>query len=164
MTTTGTTQRPDVDYSPQFNHIAIQTDDVEGTTRWYENYLGATVQWTMDTFSDLTTDRLPGISRLVEVKAGNLRLHVFDRQGNDLSAPQDLQHRFQHLGATVEHAEQLTYLRERWFEVRDSGDYRWQRDDEPSEIVVDSQGMQSLYVFDPNGLEFEFVYFPETPQ
>ncbi|KLO61785.1 hypothetical protein AA983_14105 [Dermacoccus sp. PE3] len=164
MTTTETTSHPDVDCSPQFNHIAIQTDDVEGTTLWYENYLGATVQWSMDTFSDLTTARLPGISHLVEVKAGNLRLHVFDRQGNDLAAPQDLQRRFQHLGATVERAEHLTYLRERWFEVRDTGDYRWVRDDEPSEIVVDSQGMQSLYVFDPNGLEFEFVYFPETPQ
>ena len=153
-----------IDCALKFNHVAVQTADVEGSTRWYREFLGGTVEWSLDTFSELTHDRLPGINELVEVKVCDLRLHVFDRQGCPLSAPQDLEHRFQHVGAAVESAEQLRMLRERWFEVRDSGEFRWTSDEEPTEIVVDPDGMQSLYVVDPNGLEFEFIYFPDASE
>lgn len=151
----------DVVCTPRFNHIAIQTDDVAATTRWYREFLGATVEWSLDEFSELTHDRLPGIRELVELKAGDLRFHVFDRSTHSRSGPRPLDYQFQHVGATVERPEQLRELRERWLAIREAGDYRWNRDEPPTQVVEDPDGMQSLYLFDPNGLEFEFVWFPE---
>lgn len=150
-----------IDCAPKFNHVAIQTDDVEGTIRWYREFLGATVEWSLDTFSDLTHERLPGISRLVELKTGELRFHVFDRSEHSQAGPRPLDYQFQHVGATVDRPEQLSELRDRWLEIRAAGEFRWNRDEAPTDVVVDPDGMRSLYLVDPNGLEFEFIYFPE---
>lgn len=149
-----------LDLVPKFNHIAIQTDDVDATIRWYEEFLGATVQWSLDTFSPLTRARLPGIRKLVELKKGDLRFHVFDRADHSKEGPRPLDFQFQHLGISVERPEQLVELRERWFRVREALGGRWQRDEPPSEIVTDSDGVRSLYLLDPNGLEFEFIHTP----
>lgn len=149
-----------LELAPKFNHIAIQTDDVEATIRWYEEFLGATVQWSLDTFSPLTHARLPGIRKLVELKKGDLRFHVFDRAGHTTEGPRPLDFQFQHMGISVERPEQLVELRERWLRVRGTLGGRWQRDEPPSEIVTDEDGVRSLYVLDPNGLEFEFIHTP----
>lgn len=148
---------------PRFNHVAIQTDDVNSTARWYEEFLGATVAWSLDTFSPLTEARLPGIRKLVELKAGNVRFHVFDRVSHTRAGPPLLDFQFQHVGLAVERPEHLVELRERWLRIRASATgLRWHRDELPTEIVTDADGMQSLYVRDPNGLELEFIYFPES--
>lgn len=148
--------------APQFNHVAIQTDDVEATIRWYEQFLGATVEWTLETFSPLTHERLPGVTKLVELKTGNMRFHVFDRDEHTHEGPRPLDFQFQHIGMTVQRPEQLEELRERWIRVRETmNGLRWNRDEPPTDIVVDADGMRSLYLLDPNGLEFEFIYFPE---
>ena len=147
--------------APEMHHVAIQTSDVAGTIHWYETYLGAESKWTLGSFSETTTNRLPGITCLTELKVGNLRVHVFDRGQLELSPPAPDNHQFQHLGLTVEHPEQLHYLRERWFQVRDAGTYQWQRYGEPSPIATDPDGAASLYVLDPNGLEIEFVFLPQ---
>ncbi|MFL1377189.1 MULTISPECIES: VOC family protein [unclassified Nocardiopsis] len=151
-----------IEIAPKFNHIAIQTDDVDATIRWYEDFLDATVEWKLDTFSPLTLERLPGIRKLVELKAGEVRFHVFDRSDHSRSGPSPLDYQFQHLGIEVDDPAHLVELRERWLRVRESSTgIRWNRDEPPSEIVVDSDGMRSLYVLDPNGLEIEFIHFPE---
>lgn len=149
-----------VDLTPSFNHIAIQTDDVESTIRWYEELIGATVEWSLDSFSPLTNARLPGIRKLVELKTGNLRLHVFDRAEHSQEGPRPLDFQFQHLGIGVQRPDQLVEVRDRWLRLRESADLQWHRDEPPSDIVCDADGMQSLYVLDPNGLELEFVYLP----
>lgn len=149
-----------LDIKPKLNHVAIQTDDVQSTILWYEQFIGATVEWSLDTFSALTNDRLPGIKKLVELKTGDVRLHVFDRAEHTQEGPRPLDFQFQHVGIAVERPDQLVELRERWLRLRESADLRWNRDEPPSEVVVDDDGMQSLYVLDPNGLELEFVYFP----
>lgn len=149
-----------LDLAPKFNHIAIQTDDVDATIWWYEEFLGATMEWSLDSFSSLTHARLPGIKRLVELKKGDLRFHVFDRTEHTQEGPRPLDFQFQHVGIAVERPAQLVELRERWLRVRETADVRWQRDEPPSDIVIDADGMRSLYVLDPNGLELEFIHFP----
>jgi catechol 2,3-dioxygenase-like lactoylglutathione lyase family enzyme len=151
-----------LDFAPRFNHVAIQTDDVDSTVTWYREFLGAAVEWTMheDQFSPLTTSRLPGIRTLTEVKAGELRFHVFDRAGHDRTGPGTLNYQFQHVGVLVDTPEQLGELRDRYLKARANTDLVWFRDQEPSDIVTDPDGMQSLYVLDPNGLELEFIFLP----
>ncbi len=149
-----------LEITPSFNHIAIQTDDVDSTIWWYGRFVGATVEWSLATFSPLTKARLPGIKKLVEIKAGDVRFHVFDRAEHSQEGPRPLDFQFQHVGVTVEHPHQLVELRERWLLLRESSDIRWTHDEPPSDIVSDPDGMQSLYVLDPNGLEFEFICFP----
>lgn len=121
--------------APKFNHIAIQTDDVDSTVRWYKEFLGATEEWMLDTFSPLTHKRLPNIRKLVELKAGEVRFHVFDRVGHTQERPGLLDFQFQHIGIEVDRPEQLSELREHWLRVRDSDiGVWWHRDDSPSEI------------------------------
>jgi catechol 2,3-dioxygenase-like lactoylglutathione lyase family enzyme len=149
-----------LELAPRFNHIAIQTDDVDASMRWYEEFLGTAVEWKLEAFSPLTHARLPGIKRLVELRAGDVRFHVFDREGHSQVGPRPLDFQFQHIGIAVERPDQLVELRERWFQVRERVPVRWHRDEPPSDIVTDADGMQSLYLLDPNGLELEFIYFP----
>ncbi|MBF6541808.1 VOC family protein [Nocardia brasiliensis] len=151
-----------LDIAPRFHHLAIQTDDVDATIEWYREFLGATVEWSLDSFSPLTHDRLPGIEKLVELKKGDLRFHVFDRAGHSKDGPDPLGYQYQHVGITVRRPEDLVRLRARWLQVRERADIAWARADPPSDIVTDADGMQSLYVLDPNGLELEFIYFPEA--
>ncbi|ASF07410.1 hypothetical protein NBRGN_061_00150 [Nocardia brasiliensis NBRC 14402] len=151
-----------LDIAPRFHHLAIQTDDVDATIEWYREFLGATVEWSLDSFSPLTHDRLPGIEKLVELKKGDLRFHVFDRAEHSKDGPDPLGYQYQHVGITVQHPQDLVRLRAQWLLVRERTEIAWARDDPPSDIVTDADGMQSLYVLDPNGLELEFSYFPEA--
>ncbi|MFF3544721.1 VOC family protein [Streptomyces platensis] len=141
------------------HHIAVQTDDVESTVTWYQEFLGATAEWSLNKFSPLTHDRLPGIKKLVELKVGDVRFHVFDRTGHTRNEPDRLGYQFQHIGITVDHHDELVMLRDRWLRLHERPDIRWSRDEPPSDIVTDDDGMQSLYVLDPNGLELEFIHF-----
>ncbi|WP_033289430.1 VOC family protein [Amycolatopsis jejuensis] len=146
--------------APRIHHIAVQTDDVESTVRWYGEFLDATVEWSLSTFSPLTRARLPGIGKLVELKAGDVRFHVFDRARHTHDGPDPLGYQFQHIGITVDRHDDLVELRDRWFRLRDRPGIRWAGAEPPSAIVADDDGMESLYVLDPNGLEMEFVHFP----
>ncbi|MCM6778280.1 VOC family protein [Nocardia sp. CDC159] len=149
-----------LDIAPRFHHLAIQTDDVDATIKWYEAFLGTTVEWSLDRFSSLTHARLPGIQKLVELRKGDVRFHVFDRAEHTQDGPNPLDYQFQHVGIAVRRPEHLVQLREQWLRAREQTALRWARDEPPSDIVTDDDGMQSLYVLDPNGLELEFVYFP----
>lgn len=145
------------------HHVGIQTDDLDNCLSWYLDFFEAKQMWRLDRFSELTLSRLPGIGRLVEVAAGDVRFHLFDRSGHDgRSRPPAEGFQFQHVCVEVGSAEELRRVRERWLELYRSGRYSFACADQPTPIVTDADGVQSLYVFDVNGLEFEFTYLPDS--
>ncbi|MBM0230760.1 VOC family protein [Micromonospora sp. STR1_7] len=145
------------------HHIGIQTADLDNCVAWYRDYFGARETWTLDTFSELTLSRLPGITRLTEVLAGGTRFHLFERSGQDQRLPGGNTVQFQHTCLAADSPEQLRRWRERWVELYESGNYSFARADQPTDIVIDADGVQSFYTYDVNGLEFEFTYVPDGP-
>jgi catechol 2,3-dioxygenase-like lactoylglutathione lyase family enzyme len=147
------------------DHVGIQTTDLENAIGWYREFLGCTVSWQMDGgFSDLSRRRLPGLARVVEVAVGDIRLHLFTRDGGTQGPPVSEVNQFQHLCIRVGTPEQLRLWRARWLELYESGHYTFVRPEPATEIDIDGQGMQSFYVYDVNGLEIEFTYLPETAE
>ncbi|XVQ07086.1 VOC family protein [Spirillospora sp. CA-255316] len=140
--------------------MGIQTEDLESSVAWYRDFFGAAETWTLEEFSDLTTSRLPGIRRLVEMLVGDVRFHLFDRDGCGAGLPPAEARQFQHLCMAVESPGELREMRRRWIELHDSGRYRFAVPDGPTDVVTDADGVQSFYAFDVNGLEFEFTYVP----
>lgn len=148
-------RRPD----PRFHHVGIQTNDLRNSVAWYEEFLGCRPSWTLEEFSDLTLSRLPGIRTLTELVLGDLRLHLFERPGA-ATDPDRSDVCFQHFCLSVDEPGELVRLRERWVSLHDSGRYTFAVDEQPTEVVVDDDGVQSFYAYDVNGLEFEFTYVP----
>lgn len=146
---------------PHIDHVGVQTADLENCLGWYLEFFGAEKKWELDRFSDLTLSRLPGIGRLVEVAVGDLRFHLFDRSGHDRRVPPEESYQFQHVCLRVDSPEELTAARNRWTELYDSGRFSFVRKDPPTDIVADDDGVLSLYLFDVNGLEYEFSHVPE---
>jgi catechol 2,3-dioxygenase-like lactoylglutathione lyase family enzyme len=142
-----------------FDHIGIQTNDLDNCVNWYEAFLGCRRAWSLDQFSELTHSRLPGIRSLTEIVVGDLRLHVFERPGR-MPDPAESATQYQHLCLRVEDPDDLTRFRQLWVELFASGQYTYARDDQPTEIVIDADGVQSFYAHDVNGLELEFTYLP----
>jgi catechol 2,3-dioxygenase-like lactoylglutathione lyase family enzyme len=142
-----------------FHHIGIQTNDLDNCVTWYEAFLGCRRAWSLDRFSELTRSRLPGIRTLTEMVVGDLRLHVFERPGR-MPDPTESATQFQHLCLYVDTAESLITFRRRWIDLFASGRYTYARDDQPTEVVTDDDGIQSFYAYDVNGLELEFTYVP----
>ncbi|HUZ39565.1 MAG TPA: VOC family protein [Streptosporangiaceae bacterium] len=150
---------PDGRSKPEFHHIGIQTNDLDNSVRWYTDFHGAERVWTLDVFSELTRRRLPGIRELTEMAIGPVRVHLFERAGHTFD-PAESAVGFQHFCFGVAAPEQLEVIRRRWIELYASGRYTFALDEQPTEIVTDDDGVQSFYVYDVNGLEFEFTYVP----
>lgn len=148
-------RRPDLG----FHHVGVQTNDLENSLSWYEAFLGCRRSWTLDHFSDLTRSRLPGIRTLTEIVVGEVRLHLFERPGR-APDPAESAVQFQHLCLHVATAEDLARLRQRWIELFRSGRYSYASGAQPTDVVADSDGIQSFYTYDVNGLELEFTYVP----
>lgn len=146
--------------APTFHHIGIQTDDLKNAAAWYEAFLGCRCSWSLTAFSELTRSRLPGIRELREVVVGDVRIHLFERAGRPASSPGESLIQFQHLCLSARSAQELVELRRRWIELYESGKYSFALSDQPTDIVVDADGVQSFYTYDVNGLEFEFTYVP----
>ncbi len=145
--------------APQFHHVGIQTSDLENSVRWYEDFFRCEQAWTLDRFSKLTRRRLPGIHALTEMVIGNARIHLFERPGR-ASDPAESAIQFQHFCFRVNAAADLVTLHRRWTELYDSGRYTFALDEQPTDIVMDEDGVQSFYAYDVNGLEFEFTSMP----
>ena len=141
-----------------FHHVGIQTRDFANAVGWYVDFLSAEVSWELTEFSELTRRRLPGITRLAEIRSGDLRLHLFERGELGTPAPQLSQ--FQHLCLSVGDVAGLGTYRDRWHELQRTGKYTFAIDEPPTEIVVDADGVHSFYALDPDGLELEFTYVP----
>ncbi|MFF8957565.1 VOC family protein [Streptomyces sp. NPDC014894] len=148
---------------PVIHHIAVQTTDLEASLAWYRDFFGASVSWTLDSFSELSLSRLPGLSRLAEVTVGGLRFHLFTRGAEHGGPPPAGTHQFQHVCLEVGGAEELTAWHARWFAVHASGAHRFTRDEPATDIVVDGDGVRSFYAYDVNGVEFEFTWIPGDP-
>lgn len=143
-----------------FHHIGIQTADLDNCLSWYRAFFGATQNWSLDRFSDLTRSRLPGIVRLVEVAVGGLRFHVFERDGEGTRTPPAGGLQFQHVCISVSSREEVEAWQARYAELYRSGDYKFEVPEEATYVDVDKDGVASFYCYDPNGLEFEFTYVP----
>lgn len=145
----------------ELHHVAVQTADMDNTARWYRDFFDdCESNWELEEFSELTRSRLPGVRRMIELQVGALRFHVTERSGVRAlygEAPAAL---FQHCGLLVSGVDDLSRLRDKWVALFQSGDYEFERPDPPSEVAFDADGVGSLYVLDPNGLEFEFTYVP----
>lgn len=90
---------------------------------------------------------------------GDLRLHVFERQGRP-SDPLVSAVNFQHVCLSVASPEDLSAMRGRWLDLRRSGRFTFAVNEPPTEIVIDADGVQSFYAFDVDGLELELSYAP----
>jgi catechol 2,3-dioxygenase-like lactoylglutathione lyase family enzyme len=143
-----------------FHHIGIQTNDLDNSLAWYRDFLGFRAAWSLGDFSWLTRRRLPGIRRLVEIRIGSLRLHLFERKGRPASKPGDSLTQFQHVCLAVDSPDELVTLRDRWIDLFKDGRYSFALADQPTEVVIDDDGVHSFYTYDVNGLEFEFTYVP----
>ncbi|MEU0397746.1 VOC family protein [Streptomyces sp. NPDC006208] len=152
---------PTISEKPTVHHVAVQTSDLDNAIHWYREFFNATSTWTLDRFSELTQERLPGIIRLTEVELHNLRLHLFERSVFTLASGATDAIQFQHICLILDSHEEMVTWREKWFVLRDSGKFHFASDEEPTEIVVDDDGMESFYFRDVNGLEFEFSWFPK---
>lgn len=146
---------------PRFHHVGVQTTDLNNCVSWYRDFFGCHETWTLDEFSDLTMSRLPGIARLIEMRVGDVRFHLFERDGGRAAPPPgDGIVQFQHLCMTADTVEELRGWRERWIELFASGRYSFDLPEPPTEIVTDDDGVKSFYAYDVNGLEFEFTHIP----
>jgi catechol 2,3-dioxygenase-like lactoylglutathione lyase family enzyme len=145
--------------SPQFHHVGVQTNDLGNSVRWYTEFLGCEQAWSLDRFSELTRSRLPGIRTLTEMVVGEVRIHLFERPGR-VADPAESAVQFQHFCFRVQDPEALATTRRRWIDLYESGRFTFALDEQPTEIVVDDDGVQSFYAYEVNGLEFEFTYLP----
>lgn len=155
-------QRPDA-LRAGLHHLAVETADLPNCVAWYTDFFGGVVSWTLDTFSDLTRQRLPGITRLTEVVAAGTRFHLFTRSAAYAHPSPDTL-AFQHVCMTVDSPADLRMWRERWQRLYGSKRYVFARPDPPTHIVVDDDGVGSFYAYDVNGLEYEFTHVPATAE
>ncbi|SDH32878.1 Catechol 2,3-dioxygenase [Lentzea fradiae] len=146
--------------APRMHHIGIQTSDLANCVAWYRDFFGCAEKWSLEEFSDLTESRLPGMKRLTEVKVGDLRFHLFERADDIEGLPGGDKVQFQHVCLVVSSPQDLVAWRERWLELHASGRYRFASDEMPTDVVTDADGVQSCYLVDVNGLEFELTYVP----
>ncbi|MBW1600572.1 VOC family protein [Streptomyces sp. JJ66] len=157
-----TTTRPaPAGLRPAIHHVGVQTADLENSITWYQEFFGAEKRWELDHFSDLTLSRLPGIGRLVELAVGDLRFHLFDRAGHTRRVPPAESFQFQHVCLRVDTPAELETARDRWLRLYRSGRFTFASSEQPTDIVIDDDGVRSLYVLDVNGLEYEFAHVPE---
>lgn len=149
---------------PRIHHVGVQTADLNNCLSWYLDFFGAEQKWELDRFSPLTLSRLPGIGRLVEVAVGDLRFHLFDRAGHTGVQPDPDGFLFQHLCLQIDSPQELETVHRHWIDLYESGRYSFARPDQPTDIVVDDDNVHSLYLYDVNGLEYEFTYIPDGPR
>jgi catechol 2,3-dioxygenase-like lactoylglutathione lyase family enzyme len=142
------------------HHVAIESTCLDECVRWYREFLGCEQNWTLSTFSDVTTQRLPGIARLVEIAAGDLRLHVFERLRDPAAGRTATVGPVQHVCVAVSSPEELAQHRQRWLELYPGYQAAFASDDPPTDVLIDGDGSQSFYAYDINGVELEFCYDP----
>jgi catechol 2,3-dioxygenase-like lactoylglutathione lyase family enzyme len=154
--------RPTAAAVPAFHHVGVQTTDLANSTAWYAAFFGADESWSLSRFSELTRSRLPGITRLVELVVGDVRLHLFERAGRPAPAPAESVTGFQHVCFAVDSPQALGAMRQRWTELYESGRFRFAVAVPATPVVVDDDGVHSFYAYDVNGVEFEFTYVPRA--
>jgi len=143
------------------HHIAIESNCLDECVSWYREFLGCELIWTLDTFSEVTTRRLPGIARLVEIGAGDLRLHVFERLRGSAPETTSTTGAVQHVCVAVSSPEELALRHDLWLRLFPRYRAAFATADPPTDVLVDADGSQSFYAYDINGVELELCYDPE---
>ena len=145
---------------PSFHHVGVQTADLANSVAWYRDFFDCEQSWSLSRFSELTLSRLPGIGTLVELVCGQTHFHLFDRK--DTGGPTEpTSAQYQHLCLRVGSVQELAEWREHWLALFRSGRYTFVSDEQPTDIVIDDDGMASCYLRDVNGLEYELAYLPD---
>jgi catechol 2,3-dioxygenase-like lactoylglutathione lyase family enzyme len=145
---------------PRVHHVAIESNCLDECVRWYRDFLGCQQTWELSTFSQVTKQRLPGITRLVEIAVGDLRLHVFERLRGTTLEKTTTTGAVQHVCVAVSSSEELMLCREQWFRLQPIYRAAFAADEAPTDVITDADGSQSFYAHDVNGVEFEFRYEP----
>lgn len=144
-----------------FDHLAIQVCNsrLETTVSWYEDFFACRKVWQQSTdFQDLTLQRLPGLTSIVELTSKNFRFHIFSREIEDIVRDNHLQ--FHHLGFSVNTSEEIDDIRDNWLRIHASNKYSYYSKTYVTEKIVDEIGVESIYFTDINGLEYELTYVP----
>lgn len=149
----------------KLHHVAYQVEDLALTVKWYNEMFGAKENWKMEGgFSDTTLKRLPNIKTLVELQAGEVRWHIFDRGSvvSPLLRPTQ-QPEYQHVCIGVSQIEELEVFRQKWQELYFNFKEQYQKMATApaqlcSNIIVEDNGSAEFYCLDPNGLEIEMFY------
>ena len=147
----------------RLDHVGIQTADFDNTVRWYKDFFECAETWsrTAEQLPVAIRRRMPLSTRLVELKKNGVRFHVFDMVKEEKIPPRQLVH-LEHYCVEVDTLKELLALRQRWIDLFESQNYIFSRDDMPTEIISSSDGMQGFYAHDPNGIEIEAFYLPQS--
>lgn len=137
------------------DHIAIRVSSLSASVPWYVRYFAGHRTWTLTEFSDLTRTRLPGISTLVEVVAGDLTFHLFEQEDSAAAGTGGCG-AVQHLGIHVDSVGEVRELHDRWLEL--SLDTNTAPGGSVTELTEDRLNETvSFYCTDPDGTEFEII-------
>jgi catechol 2,3-dioxygenase-like lactoylglutathione lyase family enzyme len=142
----------------RLHHVGVQTSNLDNCLAWYRDFFSATTTWELSEFSELTRSRLPGISRLVELRANPIRFHLFEIDPGHSEAVPRKYDQFQHCCLEVRSVDMLVRWRDRWFELFNRGCYMFASPEQATDIVEDADGVRSFYALDVNGLEYEFTW------
>lgn len=137
------------------DHIAVRVSSLSASVPWYTRFFAGRQTWALTEFSDLTRSRLPGISALTEIVAGEVKFHLFEQQ-IAASAGNAGYGDVQHVGIHVDSINELKALRDRWVELSRDPDIA--ASGSVTELTTDaSTRTVSFYCTDPDGTEFEIV-------
>jgi len=134
-----------------FHHVAAVTRDAEASAEWYRQVFELRPNWTLETFAQLTLDRLPGLKRIDELVTTGFRIHLMEMANTEAARPADFA-LFQHACFAVDTAEELERVRDRAAATGSAVP--------PTEIITDDDGVRSCYLTDPDGLEWEVTWIP----
>lgn len=147
----------------KLDHIGIQTNNFENTVKWYEDFFGCKQMWykKKEDLPEAIQRRMPLAYQLVELQKNDLKFHVFDLENPEYATQPKNALFMEHFCVEVETFEELKDLRKHWISLFESGNYTFQRENMPTEIIPSSHGMQGFYAHEPNGIELEVFYLPK---
>ncbi|WP_339386366.1 VOC family protein [Vibrio caribbeanicus] len=136
----------------KIDHVGIQVKSLENSINWYKYVFSGEISWELESFSELTTSRLPNILKLVEIKSDDLKIHLFESK--DISDSSNNRSQIQHTAIELDSKEKMKSIIDRVRELNVERSVN-----SISDIVTDSSNVSSCYFTDPEGNEFELVVY-----
>lgn len=146
----------------KLDHIAIQALDYQNTITWYKDFFGCEEQWyrKKEQLPQAIQNRMPNCTQLVELKVDQIRFHIFDITVPHIVQPKNAL-QIEHYCVEVDTLDDLKALRKHWVNLYESGKYRFETSEMPTELIPSSDGMVGFYTHDPNGIEIEAFFLPK---
>lgn len=132
------------------HHVALPCRDIAATASWYAEILGCSISWRTTVFAESTRIRMPGLRCIAELQQGSVRLHVYE-------VPTVQQFPGQHYCVRVAEPQHLLEVRRRAAELAADGAAE-------AELITDDEGVQSIYLNDPDGNELELTFIPSESE